>query len=697
MPRSNAEDRNNASLAYGLDRSRNVRDITGDYPAPGDLETRAECERDFKRFCEVYFPNAFNLAWSDDHIRAISRMEEVILGGGLFALAMPRGAGKTTLSIRAAIWALLYGHRRFVCLVASTEHYAQLLLKPIKTELTFNERLARDFRQVCYPLARLENNGRKCIGQLFDGEQTRIEWGKDHLTFPTMPDWACDGPNVSGSAVSVAGLTGALRGQSHTLATGEVIRPEVVILDDPQTRESAMSRTQSENRAAIIKGDVLGMAGPGRDIAAIMPCTVIRDGDMTSEMLDRGKNPEWSGQRTKMVYAFPVAEALWDQYHQIRDESLRADRDGSEATEFYAAHRAEMDEGARVAWPERFKPKAEISAIQHAMNLLHLDRHAFFAEYQNEPIPEDEARPDLLAADAIAAKVNRIPRGVVPIECTRLTAFIDVHQDVLYYAVVGWDDHFGGSVVDYGTYPDQKRAYFALRDATNTLGKATKAAGVEGRIYAGLGALADAILAREWARDDGLATRVERCLVDAGWGNQSDVVYKFCRESAHAAALVPSHGRGIGASQRPMTEYAAKPGERVGFHWYMPLESRGKRSIRKVIFDANFWKSFVHARLAVAPGDKGGLSLFGPKPSAHRLYADHLTAEYPVAIQRVGSSRVVDEWKPVVGRPDNHWLDCTVGCAVAASMGGSALPEAEAVGARAGRVSFRDLQKKRRA
>src|SRR5690606_10534550 len=112
--------------------------------------------------------------------------------------------------------------------------------------------------------------------------------------------------------VSVAGLTGSIRGQSTTLPNGSIIRPEFVILDDPQTRESAHSLSQNQRRKAIIKGDVLGMAGPGRKIAAVMPCTVIRADDMADEMLDRKKNAEWSGRKTKMVYRFPTNEALWD-------------------------------------------------------------------------------------------------------------------------------------------------------------------------------------------------------------------------------------------------------------------------------------------------------------------------------------------------------------------------------------------------
>ena len=40
----------------------------------------------------------------------------------------------------------------------------------------------------------------------------------------------------------------------------------------------------------------------------------------------------------------------------------------------------------------------------------------------------------------------------------------------------------------------------------------------------------------------------------------------------------------------------------------------------------------------------------------------------------VARDRTVDEWKLRATRPDNHWLDCLVGCAVAASIQGASLP-----------------------
>jgi len=97
--------------------------------------------------------------------------------------------------------------------------------------------------------------------------------------------------------------------------------------------------------------------------------------------------------------------------------------------------------------------------------------------------------------------------------------------------------------------------------------------------------------------------------------------------------------------------------------------------VRRVVFDTNYWKSFAHARLAVPMGDPGCLSLFGTpgKPDPHRLLGEHLTSEYRVKTE--GRGRTVDEWKVRAsgGGLDNHWLDCLVGAAVAASMEGAVL------------------------
>jgi hypothetical protein len=663
------------------------RDI-GELPAVVDADRKARAAADFRFFCDSYFPLTFHLPWSADHLKVIRKIEQAVLRGGLFAMAMPRGSGKTTICECACIWAVLYGHRDFVCLIGSDEGHAMDMLESIKMELDGNELLLADFPEVVFPIQCLDGIANRCNGQLYQGERTHIGWTAREVVLPTMP-WSV----ASGAIIKVAGITGRIRGMKYKRADGRTVRPSLVVLDDPQTDESARSLSQCATREGILAGAVLGLAGPGKKISGIMPCTVIRPDDMADNILSRDKHPEWNGERTKMVYAFPVHEKLWGRYAEIRAESLRAERGLVDATEFYREHRAAMDEGAIVAWPERFNHD-ELSAIQHAMNLKLQDEAAFYAEYQNEPLPVDEGDSDELTADQIAAKVNHLERGIVPVGCDHVTMFVDVQATLLFYVVAAWEADFTGYVIDYGTYPDQHRPYFTLRDARLTLAAATKAAGLEGAIYAGLSSLTTSCLGREWTRDDGAALRIERCLIDANWGSSTDVVYQFCRQSPQASIVMPSHGRFVGASSQPFSEYKRRPGDRIGHNWRIP-SVHGKRAIRHVIFDTNYWKSFVHSRLAVGLGDRGCLSLCGERPEEHRLFAEHLTAEFRVKTE--GRGRTVDEWKLRPERGDNHWFDCLVGCAVAGSMLGSSIGVAGAAVARPKpRTSFADLQRKRR-
>ncbi len=672
-------------------RARNValaiagRDI-GDLPEVVSSERKERAAFDFRFFCESYFPLTFHLPWSPDHLKVIGKIEQAVLRGGLFAMAMPRGSGKTTICECACIWAVLYGHRDFVCLIGSDEGHAMDMLDSIKMEMDGNDLLLEDFPEVVYPIQALDGIANRCNGQLYKGERTHIGWTAREIVLPTMP-----GSAASGAIIKVAGITGRIRGMKYKRTDGHTVRPALVVIDDPQTDESARSLSQCATREGILAGAILGLAGPGKKISGIMPCTVIRPGDMADNILSREKHPEWNGQRTKMVYTFPTDEKKWRHYGELRAESLRAHGDIRLATEFYAANREAMDAGAEIAWPERFNHD-ELSAVQHAMNLRLQDEAAFFTEYQNEPLPEVSANDDELTADQIAGKVNRMQRRVVPVGCNHLTMFVDVQANLLFFVVAAWEGDFTGYVVDYGAFPDQQRPYFTLRDARFTLPLATKTSGIEGAIYAGLEQLTTSYLGREWRRDDGAMLRIERCLIDANWGSSTDVVYQFCRQSTHAGIVMPSHGRFVGASSQPFSEYKRRPGDRVGHNWRMPNVA-GKRAVRHVVYDTNFWKTFVHARLAVPLGDRGCLSLFGDSADQHRLFAEHLTAEYRVKTE--GRGRTVDEWKMRPERGDNHWFDCLVGCTVAASIQGAVLAGTGGCVAavKRERVSFAELQR----
>jgi hypothetical protein len=639
------------------------RDIAAGWPGSGNRRRRARCRLSLKAFLLAYFPAAFTLPFCPDHLRVIAKLETAILRGGLFAVAMPRGSGKTTIVSRAVLWALLYGHRRFACLVGATDAAARSLLATIKSELVFNDLLAQDFPEVCYPIRCLKNNARLCTGQLWEGEQTLITWAADRVVFPTIPK-----SKVCGSCLTVAGLTGALRGQTHTLADGTVIRPSLAILDDPSTREASESKLQTAARRAIIEGDVLGMAGPGQTISAVCPCTVIAKGDLADQLLNRDTFPQWQGERTKLPYTMPSNLKLWDEYRRMRDDSLRNDGDGHEATEYYREHQAEMDEGARVAWPQRFNVD-ELSAIQHAMNLLFRNEAAFMAEMQNTPQPPAVAGEQTLSAEEIARKVNGRKAGEVPSTCNQVSAFIDVHDALLFYMVSAWEEDFSGYCVEYGTYPDQARHYYTLNDTRPTLADIHPGGGKEGAIFAGLEALVSDLLSRQWQRDDGSIIQIGRLLIDSGY--LPEIVASAIVKTGQTAIAIPSKGIGVTAGNKPFSEYERHPGDQIGHYWRIPA-ARTPRELRAVQFDSNYWKTLFHGRLSVAMGGRGCYSLYGTQHANHQLLGDHLSAEFRVETQ--GRGRTVWEWKARPGKPDNHFLDCAIGCCVGASMLGCTLP-----------------------
>jgi hypothetical protein len=650
------------------ERTRNARasatgrDIAADWPGWGNQFRRAKGRQSLRVFLTTYFPDAFPLPFSPDHLKVIEKIEAAIRNGGLFALAMPRGSGKTTIVIRAMLWALLNGYRRFGCLIGATERDACRMLEHAKKELLHNTLLAKDFPEVCYPLRRLEDNARRCKGQLWDGAQTSVEWGPTRITFPTIPK-----SKVSGSTLTVAGLTGALRGQSHVLQSGEIIRPTFILADDPQTREAAFSKIQTEQRLAIINGDLLGMAGPGQTVACVVPTTVIAGSDVADQLLDRTRNPQWQGERTRMVYSFPTNEKLWQTYRDMREDAFRNDGDGSQASAFYAANREAMDAGAVVAWPERFN-QDELSAIQNAMNLRFRNEEAFMAEYQNDPKPPAIAGEVVLSAEEIRRKTNGRQLGEVPKGCECLTAFIDVHDDLLFWAVCGWESDFTGYGIEYGSFPEQSKRYYTLSSAQPTLQQQFSGGGKESAILAGLEYFAGELLSRQYARDDGSTMQIGRLLIDSGY--VPEIVTSAIRKLNQTAVAMPSKGIGVTAGSKPFSEYERRPGDVVGHYWRIPA-AHG-RGMRVVHVDTNYWKTLLQGRLAIPLGDRGAFSLYGTDRTDHQLVADHLAAEY--RIQTQGRGRTVYEWKPRPGASDNHLLDCFVGCAVAASMLGCSLP-----------------------
>lgn len=653
-----------AAAARARIASSAAREI-GPIPDCVDPNRRAECEQDLQLALETYFPDVFSLGWSHQHIATIDALQTTLREGGLFALGMPRGSGKTSLCIHGGLLAMLYGWRRFLVLIGATATAAYEMLDVLRLQIESNDRLLEDFPEICYPVRCLEGISQRAKGQTVGGEPTRIQWsGRKEIVLPSV-----QGAAGSSGIVRAVGLLGRVRGMLFLTPEGKIERPDVFLGDDLQTDTSAKNPVQVERRETLLNGAVLGLCGPGKRMAGLATVTIVRKGDLADRLLDRALNPHWHGKTFRLVEQWPSSSAAvehWEHYAELREIDLAAGEDLlPRATKYYRQNRVAMDLGAIVPWAQRREPH-ELSALQNAYNLKFSKPATFDAEYQNDPQASNTATGICaIESDLVVSRVNGYARGEIPRAASHLLCGIDVQQDVLFWVVAALADDFTGWIADYGPWPPQPLGnYWTLRELALPLKKHTGAKDLEGSLTLGLNGLLTHLAARRWQRDDGAAMAFDKIIIDANWGPSTSTVYDVCRTSAYQP--LPFHGKGITAKQSPLATRKKKSGERAGEYWYMPAV-RGTNTPRHVIADTNSIKTMLAERLALPVGSRGAWSLYQHSIAGHRMLADHLSAEFPIETE--GRGRKLYEWQLYPGR-DNHWLDCVVMIVTAGLMSG---------------------------
>lgn len=641
------------------------RDV-GRIPRPKNYKRRQACERDLERYLLTYYPESFPKPFSEDHLKVIKSIEKATLEGGLFCIAMSRGSGKTTILIRAGNWALSYGHRRFLALIEADGQAAEESLDVLKIEWETNDLLREDFPEIAIPIRALEGITQRANAQTCLGDRTLITWTKKELVFPTVP-----GSKASGATFRCSGILGRIRGMQTVTADGKTLRPDFVLINDPQTDLSARSEIECAKREKVLSGAILGLAGPGQRIAGFAAVTVIREGDVADRLLNPKLNPKWHGMRCKLVYDWPTETKLWDQYLEIRAEEIDSGDDTHpKATAFYRKNRKAMDAGSRVGWEARYY-EHEISAIQHAYGLRADNPDTFDAEYNNEPKPTIAISTELrvLTSDEYCLRVSPTHKQrKLPDWVEHLTLGVDVQESTLWWALLGTSPEFRGLVVDYGIWPDQGVDYTTLAQCDRTYLRATKQTRPAEALIKALQMLSVELSTRQYQRDDYSVIPIRRGIVDSG--HRTEAVYRFCDGFDGSINWMPSKGFGVNAKNRPWEMMKRLKGERYGFGWKMPPGKR-LRGARSVHIDTNRWKTFLAESFSVDDADPGAWQLFKAGPSRHRMFADNLSAEYPVVTS--GNGRKLYEWSKKPNR-DNHFLDALILAGVAASMEGATSP-----------------------
>lgn len=625
------------------------------------IPIRDQCDASLKTFLLTCFPQAFPLPFGPTHDRMVSEIERAVLDGGLKAIAAPRGTGKTTILLRAAMWAILTGRRRYVCIVAAEETSAVANLQTIKIEINHNEDLQRIFPRETWCLHQLGNEPRRAATQHYDSQPTGVEYGRNLINFGTIP-----GSRTSGAVISTAGITGRIRGQQSATLTGEIIRPDFVLVDDPQTKMSAGSPSQCKKRHETMMGDILGLAGPGVKVSGFCSCTVIYQNDLADRLLNRKLSADWNGDRVPMIQKWPKWMEGWDEYNQIRVEELVEEKSPDRSRRFVVDNFDRLHEGSQVYWEDRKGP-LDVSALHHAMDLYFRDQGVFAAEFQNSPLEERQKCAYDINVDTLCRRTVGIAKGRVPEDVDKITAFVDTQRELLYYTVVAWSTTGRGYVIDYGACPDQQRHYWTKHSVGYSLAQ-IYGDDFETYLRGGLDWLIEAILENEYTTEKGGKVMVDRLAIDARWGESTAIIRKLARESKHRARIHPSMGMYVGANSRPWQQLQSakeKRSQARGVHAKLVVPKDGGR--RELMYDTNYWKSFVADRLLCSAGSPKAIVLFDAKPHEHRMFAEHCANEDPVRCVGKTNNEVVEWRQRDGGSPENDYWDCLVGNAALAS------------------------------
>lgn len=618
-------------------------------PAVVNMPRRLEALADPVTFLRTYFANRYELDFGPHHRFIIDTVVSRARNGGRQAVAAPRGCGKSELVKGLLVYLMLAELIRFPLAVAATSSLAKRLFRDFRSKFATNQLLYDDFPEVCHPVRCLEGAPQRAARQHINGKLTNIVWtSSDYVRFADVP-----GSPFGGVKMAYFGLDAAFRGVN---IDGD--RPDFVLIDDPETQESANSDDQIAGREETLDKDIAGLAGQQSSMAIVTLTTVQNAKCLSFRLTDRKIKPAHNGVRFGMVRQWPQRMDLWEEYIVLR----RANQEGGDehargAVQFYLDNRADMDAGVEML--VNYFVEVEIdgvqlvhSAIQQAFNkIADTSLGAYKSEYQNDPDPDEQPDTVGLTAGKVASRISGLLQGDRHPETELVTVGLDIGKYYSHWAKVAWHGNAIGHVIDYGVMETP-----GMMTADNK--------------QAVIAALLPALL--QWRIDIAADGLPDFCLIDSG--DYTDAIYEFVRQVG-GTPFAASKGWDNNRLHMPKQRTADKIPFQECYASHQPTE-------RIWLYNVNteHWKQWVHERFATATLDEnqipnaGTLSLYAAPGDRrrHLSFSQHIVAEERRDVFEQGKG-IKRKWTVV--NKNNHYLDATaLACAAAGCLGVRVVP-----------------------
>ena len=481
------------------------------------------------------------------------------------------------------------------------------MLRRWLSALADNERIRADYPETCGPFVETVHPVRL---RMLHWNDTGDLCGAD----VRIMDGALVLPDGRG-AIGAASVGGNTRGLFATMPSGLTLRPDVLLLDDPQDKPTAESPALVRKTIERLESDLFNLAGPETRLSIMVAVTVISEADVAEHFLNHA---DFEAVRVGQVLTWPTgfedkgsdARKLWEAWNAERVEGM-ADRDGGKRCRaFYKANKAALTEGLTVSWAHRYdRKRGDPDALYAAMlDYFRMGERAFMAERQNQPM-KGEATVYDLNPELIVSRVHTgRRRGDLPPEARLVVAATDLNNYALHSAVAGFGNDQTGWLAWYGRHDGGEGREIVPKDCPEAEAKR--------RMFEALVRHGQEIVGLPLLRG-GESIRAGVWIIDAGF--MADVVRRY----------VTGPGRALGVQILPARGYAGDryrptPRNRIG----APREgchlAESPIAGRFIAFNADHWREVTQRAWLATPNAPGSLSLFEGR---HSEFAEQVCRE----------------------------------------------------------------------
>ena len=244
-------------------------------------------------------------------------------------LTFPRDHGKSKhLSVAYPLWRLGKNHNLRILIISRTAGIAESFLSEIVSNIERNDKYKAWAR-------RIDPTGQGVIPRLKAGRKTQEDWSGSSITIDR------EDVGMKDPTIAATGLFGQILSR----------RADIILLDDVVDQQNSETEHQRNKVKDWIETTVLPVLVPGGTL--IYLGNTWHQDDVVSKFLN---DPRFIVQKRQgAILKEAERQDLWQQWGAIMvNITIPPKERFRQAQEFYNAHKADMDKGAEVLWPERY-------------------------------------------------------------------------------------------------------------------------------------------------------------------------------------------------------------------------------------------------------------------------------------------------------------------------------------------------------